>query len=146
MGARKKKYNPMKTLLTNVNYGLKHLAVFKSPNDTFCKVINTVSGNDVTVTPSMAAAIGDIRHNWLIVMVVIGFDGQRYYYKSEEVFARDYLQSDLADYLEQHHKAFAKRVMNPNHYRGLSWFAIPRDRELTPEQIDKILDKHNCYC
>lgn len=147
----KKKYNAMKGALASAKIGLRNLAVFHSHRDRgekyTCSIVNIKTVSSVTVSQSMAFAIGEIRHKWNVHLLAIGVDGSgKGYFKVDEVaISEPLLQSQLVDYLDWRHKDFVDKSFNKNHLTNVAWLAVPNGDSISNEQIDNILTKYEAY-
>jgi hypothetical protein len=151
MKKRNKKHNKMRDALASARIGLKNLAVFHSQselNDGFtCIVVNYKTAKQVTVGQSMAYVISEVRHKWAIHMIAVGVEsnGKSRFEVEEMVLPVPLLQSQLVDYLNEHHQALADEFAKRNKLTNLAWLAVPNGDSISNEQIDKILTKYKAW-
>ena len=149
--SRGKKYNSMKGALASARAGLRNLSVFhsqKSDNEKYtCLCVNFKTTEQISVGPSMAFAIGEIRHKWNVHLIATGIDsdGKRYFKVDAVPLSEPLLQSDLVEYLDWRHKDFVEKSFNKAHLTNVAWLAVPNGDDISNEQIDAILTKYKAW-
>jgi len=142
---RSKKYNPIKTLITNNERILKGYAVayvyspFKEKQ--MLKILVNMRGDVIPVTQIMSDALTKVRYKWSVYISTFGHDSNgEAYHKSEELFFKDrYLQEELVHQLNDRHGKQTKNF-NENHYCGAGWIASPTGNDFTEEHAFKIFE------
>ena len=78
-------------------------------------------------------------HKWSCLIVALGLDGDKEYFKSEIIETNTrYFQADLSPVSEEHHLRLSKE-MNPNHLCGLAWLASPTGGDIDEHEAAQIL-------
>ena len=140
----RKKFNPIKQAQKVSKYALKNLGVFRSlqrHEQGTCEIVNYKHCNPITVSKSVSSAISNLRHNWVVHIGAIGFNGFDRYLKSAVAdIPHEVFQREIAESLDKQHRSFVEREINKDHLQDVVWLALPVGEELTEQEFGEFLE------
>lgn len=117
---------------------LPHLAIVQHTDYQGVTILDLRTRTRRMLTEPDSDAILGLEHKWhLYLSVFMDVNGQQVIKTTEHRMREPYKQADLVDYLQAQHLEQLKNERQ-DCVTGFGWIALPRPRELTEVQVDRI--------